>query len=245
MNTKNTTESKQEPQGRYLAAFLSLGVALGYLASAIAAANMPPALQADPNISRHDFWLVLTEDPVAHLAMHWGFVLAGLAGIGLVALLWHLRSKDNGPWFVIASAFALVGFAVLARSHLMEIEFDQTVLPEYAQADPAYQWAVQVVAGLALDVPDGVLTMGGIALWMAVAAASLRSQQIASTPFALVGAIAAASLLAGVIGYAVLNQALIVASFVGGYLIAGPIWHVWLAIILIRLSTRESKAPSQ
>ena len=48
----------------------------------------------------------------------------------------------------------------------MEVAFDRRIIPHYRHAEPAFQQAVQVVAGLALDVPDGVLTYGAIGVWV-------------------------------------------------------------------------------
>ena len=59
----------------------------------------------------------------------------------------------------------------------MEVAWDRKIIPLYQSADPVFQQAVHVVAGLALDIPDGVLTYGAIGVWMGVVSSLvLRSE---------------------------------------------------------------------
>ena len=224
-------------EGRWLIALLSVWVALGYGTASGAAALMPAELQADPDISPHEFWLVLAKSPHAHLGMHVAFAVAGLSGVGLIAvMLFRLRTHLT-PSFVVASAFGMVGFAILARSHLMELEFDLRVLPIYASGTPSFQQSVHVVAGLALDVPHGVLTLGTLGAWMIAASATMRNAMNASRLFQLTGLTAGIALFVGVLGYSLQWQSGIVASFAIGHLLAGPLWHMWLAVLFVRKST--------
>ena len=62
----------------------AFGVALAYLASSICAVLMPPELQGRPDVSPHQFWMVLAAHPLAHLAFHWSWVAAGIFGLGAV-----------------------------------------------------------------------------------------------------------------------------------------------------------------
>ena len=83
-----------------------------------------------------------------------------------------------------------------------------------------------MVAALALDIPDGVLTLGCIGLWMAVVSATLLRRKRLSRSAAASGFLAAAFFLTGMVGYMTLSQALIVTSFVGGVLVLAPLWHI-------------------
>src|SRR5207249_11842414 len=62
----------------------ALGVALSYLASSLCAVLMPPERQGRPDVTPHQFWMVLSQNPLAHLAFHWSWVAAGLFGLGAV-----------------------------------------------------------------------------------------------------------------------------------------------------------------
>jgi hypothetical protein len=208
------------------------GLAAAYLASGLSAALMPPELQGRPEITPHEFWTALARDPAAHLAYHWSFVAAGVFGLAAVPVA-SLRLRAAGPGALLWSgAAAWLGFAVMARSHLMEIAFDRKIIPVYEAADPAFQAAVHVVAGLALDVPDGFLTYGAIGAWMlAVSALGWRARRLPPALCAL-GVAAAATAFAGVLGYTLLSRPLLVLSIgLGGALLV-PAWWIGLGLAL-------------
>ena len=212
----------------------AFGVAGAFVASALCAAAMPPELQGRPEIPAHEFWTVLTRDPAAHLAFHASFVIAGLCGLvavpALSAPLWRAH-----PGAVLWSgAAAWLGFAVLARSHLMELAFDRKVIPAYPSASPAFQEAVHVVAGLALDVPDGVLTHGAIGVWMATLGVLAFRHGVASRGFAALSLAAGATQLAGVVGYALLVRPLLVAAIGAGGGLLVPAWFLLAGRRLLR-----------
>jgi hypothetical protein len=216
-----------------LAAF---GVAAAYLASAGFAGLMPAALQGRPDVTAHEFWTVLSQQPHAHLAFHWAWVAAGFCGLAAVPAISRLVFSASPGAVLWSSGAAWLGFATLARSHLMEVAFDRKVIPHYLSATPAYQEAVHVVAGLALDVPDGVLTYGAIGAWVTcVSALGLRSRRL---PRALcgLGFAVGATLLAGVLGYGLpLRPLIVLAVGLGGALLV-PAWFTGIGLVLRRVA---------
>ncbi len=215
-------------------ALASFGVAAAYFASAIAAGLMPAELQRPMEVTPHEFWLALSRDPTAHLAFHWAWIAAGLFGIGAVPAISSLVWRVHRGAVLWSASAALLGFAVLARSHLMEVAFDRKVIPLYATADPAYQQAVHVAAGLALDVPDGVLTYGAIGVWvLVVSALGLRGRALPRWLCAL-GFAAGALSLAGMLGYMFKIPVLVVAAVGAGGAIAAPAWFASLGALLYR-----------
>lgn len=223
-----------DPSIRRVGALASFGVAVAYLLMGISAVLMPSELQGRPEITPHEFWTVLSRHPTAHLSYHWAWVLAGLGGIAAVPaismLVWSVH-RGAVLWSGLA---ALLGFSVMARSHLMEVAFDRKIIPVYPTADPAFQQAVHVVAGLALDVPDGVLTYGAVGLWVAVTSYLALRQRTLPDSFAYLGFATAAVLLAGVVGYGLLLRPFIVIAVgVGGFLLV-PAWFGWAGVLIRR-----------
>jgi hypothetical protein len=219
---------------RRVGAFASFGVAVAYLLSAAFAVLMPPELQGRPDVTPHEFWTVLSRDPTAHLLFHWSWVLAGLCGIAAVPaislLVWPLH-RGAVLWSGLA---AWLGFAVMARSHLMELTWDRKIIPVYPTADPAYQQAVHVVAGLALDIPLGVLSYGAVGVWVAVTSLLALREQTIPHSFAYLGFATAGALLAGLVGYGLLLRPFIVVAVgVGGFLLV-PAWFAWAGVLLRR-----------
>jgi hypothetical protein len=213
-----------------LAAF---GVAAGYLASSLCAAAMPPELQGRPEITPHEFWSVLSAAPHAHLAFHAAWVAIGLCGVAAVPALSAAVWRAHPGATLWSGAAAWLGFAVLARSHLMELAFDRKIIPLYRGASPAFQEAVHVTAGLALDVPDGVLTYGLVGVWLIVVS-QLARRGGAPRGFAWLGAAAGVSLVAGMLGYALLWRPLLVLSIAAGGSLLVPAWFVWAGLRLRR-----------
>ena len=225
-----------------LAAF---GVALAYFASGICALLMPPELQGRPDVTPHQFWTVLSRDPSAHLAFHWSWVAAGLFGLGAVPaislLVWHVN-----PGAVLWSgAAAFSGFGVLARSHLMEVAFDRKVIPLYPHAEPAFQEAVHVVAGLALDVPDGFLTYGAIGVWVAVVSMLARRRRV--LPRAALCARASRrrsrTRRACWATPSSSGRCSSCPSGLGGLVLA-PAWYAWLGVVLRRRARQSRRLPA-
>ena len=217
----------------------AFGIALAYLASSICAVLMPPELQGRPDVSPHQFWMVLAAHPLAHLAFHWSWVAAGIFGLGAVPAISLLVWSANPGAVLWSGAGAFCGFAVLARSHLMEVAFDRRIIPQYRQAEPAFQQAVHVVAGLALDVPDGFLTYGAIGVWVVTVSWLARRGASLPRPLCLLGYLTGVTYLAGVLGYTFLVHGLLVVSFgLGGFLLA-PMWYGWLGFVLRARATRS------
>lgn len=232
-----------DPSIRRIGVLTSFGVAFAYLLTGLTAVLMPSELQGRPEITPHVFWTVLSANPTAHLCYHWAWVLAGLFGLAsvpAVSLLVWSAHRGAVLWSGLA---ALVGFAVMARSHLMEAAWDRKIIPVYQTADPAFQQAVHVVAGLALDVPDGILTYGAPGIWIAVVSVLVIRQPSLPPAFGYLGLAAAGALLAGVVGYALLLRPFIVIAVgVGGFVLV-PAWFTWAALLIRRFPAPE--APSE
>lgn len=219
----------------------AFGVALAYLASGLTAIMMPPELQGRPDIGPHEFWTVLSQHPMAHLAFHWSWVAAGLCGLGAVPAVSLLVWPANRGAVLWSGGAAFTGFAVLARSHLMEVAFDRRIIAHYRDADAAYQQAVHVVAGLALDIPDGVLTYGAIGVWALVVSRLGLRHGLLPRWVCLLGFVAGLASLAGVPGYAFTIRWLVIVAVGVGGLVVIPAWYAALGFVL-RTSARGERA---
>jgi hypothetical protein len=221
-----------EPSIAKVGGLAAFGVAASYVASGLSAIMMPAELQGRPDVTPHQFWSVLSQTPTAHLAFHWSWIAAGLFGLGAVPAI-SLLVWEASPGAVLWSgAAAFSGFAVLARSHLMEIAFDQRIIAAYPHADPAFQQAVHVVAGLALDVPDGFLTYGAIGVWVAVVSRLGLRRRLLPAPVCFVGFAASLTYLAGVLGYTFAIRPLVVVAVGVGGLLLVPAWYASLGVLL-------------
>jgi hypothetical protein len=222
-----------------LGAMASFGVAAAYLGAAVVALFMPPELQGRPDVSPHEFWLALSREPTAHLCFHWAWIVAGLCGLAAVPAISRMVYGLNQEAVLWSGLAALFGFATHARSHLMEQAWDRKIIPLYATADPAFQQAVHVVAGLALDIGDGVLTFGAIGIWVLIVSKLVLRSNYLPRFFGYLGFAAALSLVAGMAGYGLSIRPLIVFSIGAGAGLLVPIWFIWAGILLRHYSIKN------
>lgn len=216
----------------------AIALALAYVATGVTAILMPPELQGRPDVGPHQFWTALSRDPAAHLAFHWSWIVAGFCGMAVVPAVSLLVWRVSPGAVLWSGTLATVGFAVMARSHLMEQAFDRRIIPVYAHADPAFQQAVHVVAGLALDVPDGFFTYGAVGLWVVVVSSLGRHERVLPPWVSRLGFAAATTYFAGLVGYTFTVRPLLVLSIGVGGLVLVPAWYAALAMRL-RAVARE------
>jgi hypothetical protein len=186
--------------------------------------------------------MVLSRDPIAHLAFHWSWLVAGVFGLAAVPAVSLIVWPSNRGAVLWSGVAAIFGFAVMARSHLMEVAFDRRIIPHYRDAEPAFQQAVQVVAGLALDVPDGFLTYGAIGVWVAVVSSLALRDRLLPAPLCVLGFATALTYLAGVLGYTFVVRPLLVLSIGLGGLLLAPAWYAWLGMLLRKRAAQEAAA---
>ena len=225
-----------------MGAIASYGVALSYVAASMSALLMPPELQGRPEISPHEFWTVLSRNPTAHLVYHWASAASGFFGIAAVPaislLVWGVH-RGAVLWSGLA---AFLGFAIGARSHLMEVAWDRKIIAVYESADPAFQQAVHVVAGLALDIPDGVFTYGAPGVWVGITSLLLLRAEDIPRLFSYLGLATAVALIVGVVGFAFLVRSLVVVSVgLGGFVLV-PAWFILAGLLLRRSAIAAATA---
>lgn len=213
------------------------GVAL--IGVLVSAGMMPKPLRgrAEPA----EFWQALCENPTAHLSLHWTYAAFGLLGLGIIPAVYQLTATESLAWAWYAGALGFVGLAVTARSHLLEVAWDRHVISRYPNADHAYRQGVHVVAGYALDVPDGFLQHGAVGAWALIS--SILILQAAALPAVLawLGIITAALALVTVAAY---MSVVAEKSYAPQLLTAGvgigtlvhAAWLIWLGIELLTVA---------
>lgn len=212
-------------------------VGVSYLATAIAYLAQPPALQGAG--TPHEFWTALAEGSPAHMAVHWSSALAGVLGIAVVPAVFRCVRGQNEGWAMWAAGLAYVAFAVTARSHLMEVEFDLRAAPQYPTLAQETQAAVPLIAGLALDVPHGLLTLGGLGFWVLVTSCLALRGALLPRPLCLVGVLFAAASWLVVLGFSFEILPLVSVSVALAGVVLAPVWFTWLGLVLRKLGASQ------
>ena len=170
-------------------------------------------------------------------------MISGIVGLAAVPAISHSVFAQNRGLVRWSGALAMLGFAVNARSHLMEVAFDRKIIPFYPEAEPAWQEAVNVIAGLTLDVPDGFLTYGAIGFWLLVVSVLALRGRVFPRILCYLGITAAITYLFGVIGYTFLVRWLLVISIGVGRLLLVPTRYIWVGWLLC--GKRPNASPQQ
>jgi len=102
---------------------------------------------------------------------------------------------------------------------------------------------VHVVAGLALDIPDGFLTYGAIGAWVATLSIVGARSGTWSRGMAALGLAAACCYASGLLGYTFLIRPLLVLSFAPGSVLLIPAWFIAMAVRMRRESTTPARIP--
>ncbi len=224
----------------------AIALALAYAATGIAFLAQPAELQGSaPEV----FWTTLAQQPTAHLIVHWASVATGLLGLAVVPAAAKLVYVKRPGLVLWSSSLAMLGFAMTARGNLMEVAFDRRMIPLYLDADEATRQAIHAIAGLALDVPDGLLTFGAVGSWILVvcglalgdtlpenrpSSGTLQTGRRLSKALCYLGIATGLAFFLGVVGFMTLNGLLItLAAGLGGIILA-PVWCFWLGISLYR-----------
>ena len=215
-----------------LAGPASILTGVAYFLAALAFLAQPPALRGAG--SPDAFWAALASGAPSHLALHWASAAAGVLGLAVVPAALRLTRSQSEGWALWASAVAYIGFAVTARSHLMEVELDLRVAPLYLALAPETKAAVPLVAGLALDVPHGWLTLGGIGFWVLVICILGSRAGTLPHPLCWLGYGVTAGFALAVAGFSLSILPLVSLGVgLGGGLLA-PAWFVWFGLSLRR-----------
>lgn len=217
---------------------LSILTGAAYLASAVAFLVQPDALRGAETPDA--FWTALAAGAPSHLLVHWTSAAAGVLGLGVVPAAHRLVRSDAEGWALWAAALAYLGFAVTARSHLMEVEFDLRVAPLYLGLAPETKAAVPLVAGLALDVPHGWLTFAGIGFWVLVVSLLGARSGVVARPLALLGCGLAATFLAAALGFSLRLFPLVTLGIGLGGAVLAPLWFAGFGVMLRRTAEPRS-----
>jgi hypothetical protein len=155
--------------------------------------------------------------------------LLGLAVVPAVAAMVH---HLNAGWVRWTSNLALLGFAVNAISDLLMPARFPPIAAAYVAGDAATKAALAVTWRTSLD-PEGLLGFGGVGLWILVMSLLARRDNTFPNPLAYIGAaLGVAMLLIPVLIFA--QQSGLIDFIAGLGVILGPVWYVWLGVILRR-----------
>src|SRR6266849_1698215 len=143
-----------------------------------------------------------------------------------------LADSENDGWLRLATTVAYIGFAAMAIENLRALQILPPLVRDHASADEATKVALaRSVSLIPLD-PHGWLVYGGVGFWFFVVNVIALQRGLGPTSLAIVGIVGAVLYWMLVVGE-LFHQGTILLLVAGlGGLILGPIWYIWVGLIV-------------
>lgn len=210
----------------------AVATGLAYLAAGSTYLLLP--VEQRPGSTLDALLTSMARDPAGLVAQYWALALVGVFGLGAVpAVTRAIRPADDGlsRW---AAALAMLGFAVAVVMFVRYTHAQPIRARAYVEGDAAVRAAIEASqTAFNLD-PQGWLQFGAVGLWVLVTSAqALRSGALAR-PLCWLGLVVTASYWAVVAGFVLPAPMLITIAAAAGGTLLGPLWWIWLGIVLLR-----------
>ncbi len=209
----------------------ALLVGISYIVIGITFFLMPA--EQRPGGTASEFLTSVESGATATLIMYWAFAVGALLALAVIPAVSDLVRSANEGWVRWTSNLAFLGFAVTAISFLLIQDHTPSLAAGFTQVDESAQSAIMYMGTRGLD-PDGWMGFGMVGLWVIVVNwLGMRGGQLPKvlTYIGLAVGIAYALVVAG---YVLSIPILIaVAAGVGG-IVLGPIWYIWIGVVLRR-----------
>ncbi len=237
---------EHQPLSR-LGGFCSILVGISYLVIGVNYLLLPANLKAGiapdlflPAFAQNPFPLTLQYSLFAVGAL---LAMAAVMAISEVEVVRHA----NEGWVRWTSNLAFLGFAVIAIGNFRALALQAERAATYVAGDAATKAAIAATQDLVSLDPQGWLGFGAVGLWVLVISLLAIRGNIFPKPLDYVGTTVAVAYGLVVAGF-VLNLQLLIAIAAGvGGVILGPIWYIWLGLILWRSAepiTRMAPSPT-
>jgi hypothetical protein len=179
----------------------------------------------------------LAKDPTPLLLVLWQMVATGVLGLALVpALSKWVRTESEG-WVRWAANLGTLGFAVSAVSNALSARRLPGIANAFVAGDASTKAALVPVWRSSLDF-EGLWQFGAIGFWIFVVSfLFLRGNQVARS-LAYVGLALGVVHWLAPLGLFMRNQTIIILA-VGLAAILGPIWYIWIGLVMRRRAVQE------
>ena len=214
----------------------SILVGVLYVLIGISYLLLPAAQKGASLIDPVQFFPSYAQEHTIMNFLYWEFVLCAVFAIGAVFAISKIVHSINESWVRWTSNLAFLGFSVMVISYLRGFYIIPKISAAFEAGDASTRAAI-VAPGVAgwnnLD-PQGWLMFGCVGLWLLVISLLvLRSDKLPKglAYIGIVGAIANWLVVVGQV--AQIEKLISIAAGLGG-VIAGPIWFIWMGMILRR-----------
>lgn len=178
------------------------------------------------------FLVSISRSPVLITVHHVAFGLGALLGIALVLAVYDLARRFNETWVRWLSALGLFGFAVTAIDNFKIVAAEPIRAARYAAGEAVVKAIMQETDYLVSIDPHMWLGYGLVGLWVLGTSWILMKNGAVPRVFGLLGAVIGFIYFFVEVGTVLRNESWLTAAAALGAVLAGPVWYIWLALIL-------------
>jgi len=191
-----------------------------------------------PGVDAAQYLLSMAENQTPALLNFWFFAIGALFAIAAVAAISELVRSQNEGWVRWMSTLAYIGFAVTIIGYLQTISLIPGRADAYVAGDASTRAAIAALSGSSLSLdPNGWIRYGLPGLWIFVVGILALRGDIVPKILAYLGIIGAICYWLIVAGYLFHVEVLVAISAGLGGVICGPIFFIWMGLILRRESS--------
>lgn len=210
----------------------AIATGITYVAAGATYLLLPP--EQRPGSTLDALLTSMARDPTGLIAHYWALALVGVFGLGAVPVVTRaIHPTDDGlsRW---AAGLAMLGFAVAVVMFVRYTHAQPIRARAYVEGDAGVRAAIEASqTAFNLD-PQGWLQFGAVGLWVLVMSVqALRSGTLARS-LCWLGLLVTALYWAVVAGFVLPAPILIAIAAVAGGTLLGPLWWIWLGVVLLR-----------
>jgi len=177
------------------------------------------------------FLISMFQSPVLITIHHLAFGLGALLGLAVVFAVYDLARSFNEAWVRWLSGLGFLGFAVTAVDNFKIVAAEPVRAARYMAGDAAVKIIMRETDYLISVDPHMWLGYGLVGVWILAVSWILVRNRAVPRIFGLLGIAGGCIYIFVEVGTVLRSEIWLTAAALGA-VIAGPVWYIWLALIL-------------
>jgi hypothetical protein len=178
------------------------------------------------------FLISMFQSPALITIHHLAFGLGALIGLAVVFAVYNLACRFNEAWVRWLSGLGFLGFAVTAVDNFKIVAAEPIRAARYMGGDAAMKSIMRETDYLISIDPHMWLGYGLVGLWVLAVSWILLRNRAVPRVFGLLGISGGCVYFFVEVGTVLRSEIWLTAAAALGAVIAGPVWYIWLALIL-------------
>ena len=178
------------------------------------------------------FLASMNQAPALITIHHLAFGLGALVGLAVVLAVFDLARDYHKAAVRWASGLGLLGFAVTAIDNFKIVANEPVRAARYISGDPVMKSIMKATDYLVSVDPQMWLGYGLVGFWALAGSWILWRNKAVPRVFGILGIAVGLSYFFVEIGTVIRSEIWLTVAAAAGAVIVGPVWYVWLAMIL-------------